>query len=164
MPVARTAKRGPMSVAEYLASKGVTTGQKPILTLVSKVQPNSAELAELKRRERIYQNSRLAMAGWDECEDVAVIGSPKQVPMFRYDQKKDRKHVCRRIGIGKRVPTLQYFRKDGEWGYHEVLECAHYHYVGGQKRNPRKPEYKDLRSDKFRVKHLHTVTGDIVAI
>ncbi len=124
------------------------------------VEVRKPSLADLDR-QRFYptaasrhvfvrpETSRLALAAknqYDECEDIPVVGSAQRVRMLPSDEKKGRKHVCRRIGIGKRMPVTRFIMGVNR----TIFECEDYHYVGGQKRSARMPEYKDRRSSKFR--------------
>lgn len=60
-----------------------------------------------------------------------------------------RLHLNRRTGIGKRQPVLVYRSNTGEQT--TVLECKGHHNKSMQKRDPRMPRYKDIRSSQFRA-------------
>jgi hypothetical protein len=115
---------------------------------------------------------------FDRDGDLIIpIGSREYAPFPKrntsaFGQGSRRLHLNRRIGVGKRVPTEVWSGnyKDG-WAKHLGMRCAEQIQKSCQKRDPRKPAYKDVpRGEQsvhtgpsnFRVKHTRDLNGDLV--
>lgn len=90
-----------------------------------------------------------------ELETAPVIGSVERQPMLPHSTYSNgRRYKKKTIGIGKRqaVNKLCYDKKLGYYVKKIVMRCKDHVHKTSRVVSSKKPEYKDLRSTKFRVK------------
>ena len=113
------------------------------------------------RKEDLKKKKPLGHLGDEEDHpfdfDEKFVGSCEREKFTTKNKDRSgsrRLALKRRAGIGKRQLTKVYGRIGGQasyyWDYHDVLLCKEYCFKSAQKRDPRKPKYKDPHSPQFR--------------